>query len=135
MSATTLNDRFYEILNDRFYEILDEGFIYDTDENGFNMSYGEYAAIAADLHDTIAEALEGLTFPEALDAYKSIVGGAGDDALMYANIDPEETDVSHLFSIETDDETGEDILVCYDEDSIPEELRPSWAEYKMYHAA
>ena len=99
------------------------------------MSYGEYAAIETELHRAIGEALEGLEFPEALDAYKSLVGGACDDALLFAGIDPEEADVSHLFSIETDDETGEDILVCYDEDSIPEELRPSWAEYKMYHAA
>ena len=99
------------------------------------MSYGEYAAIETELHRAIGEALEGLEFPEALDAYKSIVGGACDDALLFAGIDPDESDIDYLFSTETNEETGEEIFVCYDEDSIPVELRPAWAEYKMYHAA
>ena len=99
------------------------------------MSQGEYIAIATELRKAIAEALEGLTFPEALDVYNTFVGKAGDDALLFAGIDPDESDIDYLFSTETNEETGEEIFVCYDEDSIPVELRPAWAEYKMCHAA
>lgn len=70
-------------LTDKFYELIDEGFIYDEDENGFNMSYGEYFAISEWLIDSALECLNGYDFIEDLQAMHDTLESADDDTRMF----------------------------------------------------
>lgn len=71
-------------LTDIFYDLVERGFIYDEDENGYNMSYGEYVAIADYGYNLIIEELEQYTDPiEWLYALKDILDTADDDASMF----------------------------------------------------
>jgi hypothetical protein len=50
------------MLDKFFNELMDDGFIYEVDENGHNMSYGEYAAIN--------QAFEEIVLDEVLSCYE-----------------------------------------------------------------
>ena len=72
------------ILDNEFYKLFDEGYIYDEDENGMNMSYGEYAEIDDDLWEVLEnEVKKYRDFQSAYDAVKDIIDNTGDDALMF----------------------------------------------------
>jgi len=77
------------ILNDELYDLIDEGYIYDEDEdeNGMNMSYGEYVAVSDDLWETLENELEHYRdFPSAYDAYNEIMDNTDDDAKMFMGV-------------------------------------------------
>ena len=74
------------ILDDEFYTLIDEGYIYDEDENGMNMSYGEYIAVSDDLWEVLEDELKYYRdFPSAYEEYKEIIDNTSDDALMFMN--------------------------------------------------
>ena len=71
-------------LEDVFYKLIDEGFIYDEDENGLNMSYGEYIAISDYIADQFMDKiLEKSDIVEMLEYIEDTVKGAGDDVFMF----------------------------------------------------
>ena len=70
-------------LTERFYDLVNDGFIYDTDENGFNMSYGEYAAVAEHLQDCALECITGDDFRTDLEAMYETLESADDDTRMF----------------------------------------------------
>lgn len=77
-------------LTHEFYNLIDEGFIYEEDENGYNMSYGEYAAIIEYGWELIEEELQGIyDIIEFLETAKDIFETADDDTAMFFNIDDE----------------------------------------------
>jgi hypothetical protein len=122
---------FYDSMSDIFQDLLDEGYIYDEDENGRNMSYGEYIAIADYFHECLNEYLEqyaGCEFGEILDAYERFMDG-GDDERMFAGME-ENTDF--IFGCDWD-EDGNTLWECYDEDEIPDALKGYWEKYKEEH--
>lgn len=91
------------ILDKRFYELVDEGYIYDEDENGMNMSYGEYFAVSDDLWETLENELEHYRdFPSAYDAYNEIMNNTGDDAKMFMGVSDDDY---FYFEINEDENT------------------------------
>ena len=83
-------------LTDLFYGLIDDGFIYDEDENGLNMSYGEYVAIAEYFFENIIEALKeevgyNATIEELADKYNELIETADDDTRMFAGIGDDDT--------------------------------------------
>ncbi len=70
-------------LTDKFYELIDMGYIYEEDENGHNMSYGEYAAISDWLIDSALECLNGYDFIEDLESMHDTLESADDDTRMF----------------------------------------------------
>lgn len=83
-------------LTDLFYGLIDDGFIYDEDENGLNMSYGEYIAIAEYFFENIIEALReevgyNTTIEELADKYNELIVTADDDTRMFAGIGDDDT--------------------------------------------
>ena len=74
-------------LTKKFYELLDEGIIYDTDENGLGMSYGEYAEIVNYGWELIMNELNGIYNKlEWLNTLQDILNTADDDACMFFGI-------------------------------------------------
>lgn len=72
------------ILDKRFYELVDEGYIYDEDEDGMNMSYGELVAVSDDLWETLEDELKYYDdFQEAYDVYMDIMDNTSDNAKMF----------------------------------------------------
>lgn len=74
-------------LETRFYEILNDGFIYDEDENGQNMSYGEYVAIAEELNEAAISWFEEAEDLEDLLERLSAELDSEDDVKMFAGLD------------------------------------------------
>ena len=75
-------------LTKKFYELIDEGFIYDTDEKGFNMSYGEYFAIQEYGWELIKEELTGIyNIIEFLETAQELIDTADDDTRMFFGIE------------------------------------------------
>lgn len=71
-------------LTDVFYDLVDRGFIYEEDENGYNMSYGEYMAISDYGYNLIINELDEIDDPvEWLYTLKDILDTADDDASMF----------------------------------------------------
>ena len=71
-------------LTDVFYDLIDEGYIYEEDEKGYNMSYGEYAAISDYMWEKVEEELEQYyDFESAYEAFQDIVNSADDDTKMF----------------------------------------------------
>ena len=90
------------ILDKEFYDLVEEGYIYDEDENGMNMSYGEYASISDDLWEVLADELKYYRdFPSAYDAYIEIMDNTSDDAKMFMS----GSDDDFYFSIDEDEGT------------------------------
>ena len=91
------------ILDDEFYDLVEQGYIYDEDENGMNMSYGEYAAVSDDLWEVLADELNRYRdFPSAYDAYEEIMNNTGDDAKMFMGVSDDDY---FYFSIDEDEGT------------------------------
>ena len=91
------------ILDDEFYDLIEEGYIYDEDENGMNMSYGEYVAVSDDLWETLENELEYYRdFPSAYDAYNEIMDNTSDDAKMFMGISDDDY---FYFEINEDENT------------------------------
>lgn len=89
------------ILDERFYELVDEGYIYDEDEDGMNMSYGEFVAVSDDLWETLEDELKYYDdFQEAYDVYMDIMDNTGDDAKMFM------TGSDEYFYFEADEDEG-----------------------------
>lgn len=75
------------ILDKEFYDLYEQGYIYDEDENGMNMSYGEYVAVADDLWEVLENELKHYRdFPSAYDAYEEIMNNTSDDAKMFMGV-------------------------------------------------
>jgi hypothetical protein len=78
-------------LTTKFYELIEEGFIYEEDENGHNMSYGEYVAIVEYGWELIENALTGIyDIIEFLETAQNIFDTADDDAAMFFGLDDED---------------------------------------------
>lgn len=91
------------ILDDEFYDLIEQGYIYDEDENGMNMSYGEYIAVSDDLWETLENELKDYRdFPSAYDAYNEIMGNTSDDAKMFMGISDDDY---FYFEINEDENT------------------------------
>lgn len=82
-------------LTNVFYSLIDEGFIYDEDENGLSLSYGECVAIAEHFHNIvdnyIREQLNPVTsksdFEDAINNIRCMLDTADDDTKMFGNLD------------------------------------------------
>ena len=86
-----INESRDTILDDEFYTLVDEGYIYDEDENGMNMSYGEYSAVSDDLWEVLENELKYYRdFPTAYEEYKEIIDNTSDDAKMFMGISDDE---------------------------------------------
>ena len=91
------------ILDKEFYNLVEEGYIYDEDENGMNMSYGEYASVSDDLWEVLADELKRYRdFPSAYDAYEEIMNNTSDDAKMFMGVSDDDY---FYFSIDEDEGT------------------------------
>ena len=110
-------------LDDIFYEIWEEGYIYDTDENGLNMSYGEYAAISDYFWECVEDELSLYDgFENKLDAWNEILSTATDDVYMFWNWNQ-----NNEFYFDIDEEAG-----TYDcSGTLPTCLEDSWKEWKQ----
>lgn len=102
------------MLNEIFYELFAEGFIYDEDENGLNMSYGEYAAIQCHFQEKLIEAFESYNdFESAMEFLTSEVKSAGDDVSLFFDLEEYQ---NIYYYIDEDEKTVE---ICY----IPEAVK------------
>jgi hypothetical protein len=91
------------ILDDEFYDLIEQGYIYDEDENGMNMSYGEYSAVADDLWEVLEDELKYYRdFPSAYDAYEEIMNNTSDDAKMFMGVSDDDY---FYFEINEDENT------------------------------
>lgn len=91
------------ILDKEFYDLVEEGYIYDEDENGMNMSYGEYATVSDDLWEVLEDELKRYRdFPSAYDAYVEIMNNTSDDAKLFMGVSDEDY---FYFSIDEDEGT------------------------------
>lgn len=111
-------------LTDVFYDIWQDGYIYDEDENGMNMSYGEYAAISDYFWECIEDELSNYYgFEEKLEAWNDILSTATDDVYLFWNWDQDND-----FYFDIDEENG-----TYDcSGTLPTCLRDDWEEWKQY---
>lgn len=108
-------------LTKEFYNLIDEGFIYDEDENGLNMSYGEYDAIATYLWELVEDELKGCQdIEEAYDCFNEIMETADDDTKMFMNYTDEDL---FEFDVDYEDGTYEVIGEC------PDVLKPFLDEF------
>ena len=83
-------------LTELFYGLIEDGFIYEEDENGLNMSYGEYVAIAEYFYEAVVEALReevGYTtdIEKLAEVYNELITTADDDTRMFAGIGDNDT--------------------------------------------
>ena len=102
-SRKSIKESRSSILDDEFYDLVEQGYIYDEDENGMNMSYGEYAAVSDDLWEVLADELNRYRdFPSAYDAYEEIMNNTGDDAKMFMGVSDDDY---FYFSIDEDEGT------------------------------
>jgi len=97
----SLKESRQSILDKRFYELVDEGYIYDEDEDGMNMSYGELASVSDELWETLEDELKYYDdFQEAYDVYMEIMDNTSDDAKMFM------TGSDEYFYFEVDEDEG-----------------------------
>jgi hypothetical protein len=108
-------------LTDIFYELYEDGYIYEEDENGLNMSYGELAAISDYFWDCVIEELDNYSgFEDKLRAWNEIVSTADDDTFMFWNWDQDQD-----FYFEVDEDAG-----TYDcSGTLPMCLKDAWDEW------
>lgn len=71
-------------LTDLFYEIWNEGYIYEEDENGYGMSYGEYAEINYMFEQAVVdEVVKVDDLEEARQKLEEIMDAATDDVRCF----------------------------------------------------
>ena len=72
------------LLTNLFNDMREEGYIYDEDENGQQMSYGEYAAINTAFEEALLDQLKHYyDFEQAAETLKSIMDGTTDDVRIF----------------------------------------------------
>lgn len=107
------------MLDKLFDELRDEGFIYDTDENGLCMSYGEYAAVNQAFEEALLEEVQSYTdFESAADALKDLMDCSDDVRCFFYTEQYEDFD----YSIEDDG--------TIDMWNVPETLKDLFEELK-----
>lgn len=112
------------MLDTIFYELWNEGYIYEEDENGENMSYGEYIAIDQYFQDFIREKIEECyDFKEAVEFIENEVKCCGDDVRIFTNLDEFDD-----FYIDVDE--YENKITAY---NVPEILQDKLEEYLYYN--
>ena len=135
------------ILDEVFYELYYDGFIYDEDENGHNMSYGEYAAIDNYIGETLEEHLENMSFEEAIEELKYQIETCGDDVTMFFGVEDLRERLSNLGFEELEEEDPERSdedpersdeeehyqYQVYYEDMVPDMLLERWKDFKEEH--
>lgn len=91
-------------LNERFYELVDEGFIYDEDENGLGMAYGEYSEIELYLQTKACEYLimSSSSKLELLENIRELIDNSDDDSIMFMGYDRD--DLYLYYDIDDDGE-------------------------------
>ena len=111
-------------LNDVFYDLWEDGYIYDEDENGLNMSYGECVAISDYFWECVEDELDNYyDFESKLDAWNEILSTAADDVYMFWTWDQDND-----FYFDIDEENG-----TYDvSGKLPPFFKESWEEWKEY---
>lgn len=109
-------------LTDVFYDLWEDGYIYDEDEDGHNMSYGEYAAISDYFWECVEDELSNYYgFESKLDAWNEILSTADDDVFMFWNWDQDNFE----FYFDIDEEEG-----TYDASGVlPKCLEDDWKEW------
>ncbi len=77
-------------LTNEFYNLIEKGYIYEEDENGMNMSYGELADVANELWVLVDEEVECYdSIIDQVEAYLKIINSADDDTAMFMGLDDE----------------------------------------------
>lgn len=105
------------MLDKIFYELLENGFIYDEDENGMNMSYGEYGAINKHFEECLLEEFDKYTeLEDALEFLIETRDNASDDVRLFFAMD--EYDNFYYYIDENED--GERTIELV---NIPENLK------------
>ena len=108
------------MLDKLFNDLRDDGFIYDTDENGHQMSYGEYAAVNEAFENKLLNELKSCyDFEEAAETLKELTD-CSDDVRCFFYIEEYED-----FDYEIDEETG-----TVDMYNVPETLREHFEDLK-----
>lgn len=108
------------MLDKLFNDLRDDGFIYDTDENGYNMSYGEYAAVNEAFENLLLEEVKSCyDFEEAVEELKNLLDCSDDVRCFFYAEEYED------FDYEIDDETG--TVELY---NVPEKLKEFFEELK-----
>ena len=78
-------------LTNLFYDLVENGWIYEEDENGLAMSYGEYMAVTDYAWNLIREELEPITDKvQFLETAKEIFDSADDDAAMFFGLEEDD---------------------------------------------
>ena len=114
-------------LEKRFYEMCDDGFIYNESEDGKAMSYGEYAAVADELQDTLEDKLSGLPFDQKLDVLRDELR-CSDDVRIFLDLEPYEDFLSNIYEEEIDGKYY--WKLDGDTDQYPESLVDAYNEYR-----
>ena len=79
-----------------FYDLIEEGFIYDEDENGKNMSYGEYAAVGEEIENTLVdEMLSCYDLETAIETLKNLLS-CSDDVRMFCCLEEYDEMYCHI---------------------------------------
>lgn len=108
------------MLDKLFNELRDAGYIYETNENGRNMSYGEYAAVNAAFENMLLAEVKGCTdFESAAEELKELTD-CSDDVRCFFYVEEYED-----FDYEIDEDTG--TVELY---NVPETLREFFEELK-----
>ena len=116
------------VLEDRFWELIDQGFIYnEPNEKGQDMSYGEYAAVADELKETLDDYLRDIPFENVHDALRKALD-CTDDVRIFVNLDKYDDFLENL----QEEEINGDYFWVYhgDPDEIPEVLKEKYEEYQ-----
>ncbi len=123
------------ILDETFYELYYDGFIYEEDEEGHNMSYGEYDAIYNYIGETLEEHIENMSFEEAIEELKYQVETCGDDVTMFYDVEDLRERLSQFDFEEIDEDEGEEHYQyqVYYEDMVPDMLLERWKDFKEEH--
>ena len=108
------------MLDKLFNELRDAGHIYETNENGRTMSYGEYAAVNTAFENKLLKAVKSCyDFEEAAEELKELVD-CSDDVRAFFYVEEYED-----FDYEIDEETG-----TVDMYNVPEKLKEHFEELK-----
>ena len=108
------------MLDRLFNDLRDDGFIYDTDENGHQMSYGEYAAINEAFENLLLNEVKSCyDFEEAAETLKDLVD-CSDDVRCFFYVEEYED-----FDYDIDEDTG-----TVDMYNVPDTLKEFFEELK-----
>lgn len=97
--------RYSNLLDDVLMELVEEGYIYEEDEDGYNMSQGEYITIADYFTDVIEKSLPHTGFIDDYEALQKMLDDASDDPKMFMS--PDIVDMMDEYFFEIDEDTGE----------------------------